>query len=384
MSSTGPAHSPTGVPSGRERGRAAEEHQRASVLNVVELVGASKRYAPSAPLALDEVSLGIREGEFFSLLGPSGSGKTTTLRLIAGFEPATSGTILLDGFDVTRVPPFRRDVNTVFQNYALFPHMTVRNNVSYPLRMRRVARGEITARMQEALALVEMSGYESRMPHELSGGQRQRVALARALVGRPKVLLLDEPLGALDLQLRQQMQLALKQLQREVGITFIYVTHDQGEALAMSDRLAVMADGRLEQIGTPEEVYSRPATRFVAGFIGKANLLECTVVPADSGSRVTAGPFVLDLPERHEPGNAIVSIRYEAIAVSPAPADSGEPGRSALVRDVVFLGDGRELILDVGNAALVARVAGAASQSFAAGDRVGLSIDTSNVAIIRE
>jgi spermidine/putrescine transport system ATP-binding protein len=383
MSSTGPARSQPAGGWGRERGR-AEESQLNSFRDVVELVGTSKRYTPSAPLALDDVSLAIREGEFFSLLGPSGSGKTTTLRLIAGFEPATSGTILLDGFDVTRVPPFRRDVNTVFQNYALFPHMTVRENVSYPLRMRRVPRNDITARMQEALRLVEMPGYESRMPHELSGGQRQRVALARALVGRPKVLLLDEPLGALDLQLRQQMQLALKDLQREVGITFVYVTHDQGEALAMSDRLAVMADGRLEQIGTPEEVYRRPATRFVAGFIGKANLLECTVAAAAGGSRVTAGPFVLDLPEQYEPGRAIASIRYEAIGVSRAVNDASEPAQSALVRDVVFLGDGRELILDVGRVTVVARVVGSASQSFAAGDRVGLSIDTSNVAIIRE
>ena len=381
MSSTGPARSQPGVPSGRERGRADEPESR-SFPNVVELVGASKRYTPSAPLALDDVNLSIREGEFFSLLGPSGSGKTTTLRLIAGFEPATSGTILLDGFDVTHVPPFRRDVNTVFQNYALFPHMTVRENVSYPLRMRRVPRGEIPARVLQALGWSRCP-VTSTDPAQLSGGQRQRVALARALVGRPKVLLLDEPLGALDLQLRQQMQLALKDLQREVGITFVYVTHDQGEALAMSDRLAVMADGRLEQIGTPEEVYRQPSTRFVAGFIGKANLLACTVEAVDGGSRVTAGPFVLELAARHEPGTAIASIRYEAITVS-ATSGGAEADGSARVRDVVFLGDGRELILEVGGATVVARVVGSASQNFAPGDRVALSIDTSNVAIIRE
>ena len=350
--------------------------------NVVELVRASKRYAPGAPLALDDVSLGIRAGEFFSLLGPSGSGKTTTLRLIAGFEAGTSGTILLDGYDVTRVPPFKRDVNTVFQNYALFPHMTVQENVSYPLRMRRVARGEIAGRVREALTLVEMTGYEARLPHQLSGGQRQRIALARALIGRPKVLLLDEPLGALDLQLRQQMQLALKNLQREVGITFIYVTHDQGEALAMSDRLAVMADGRLEQVGSPEDVYRAPATRFVAGFIGKANLLDCTVEPSDGGSRVVAGPFTLQLGERHEPGLAIASIRYEAISVMP-PGPAAD-GLDAIVRDVVFLGDGRELILESSGTTLIARVAGSAGLAFARGDRVSVAIDTSNVAIIHE
>jgi spermidine/putrescine ABC transporter ATP-binding subunit len=377
MSSTRPAGSQPGSASGLESAGADEG---ASAPHVVELLRASKRYSSEAPLALDDVSLGIRQGEFFSLLGPSGSGKTTTLRLIAGFEAATSGTILLDGFDVTRVPPFRRDVNTVFQNYALFPHMTVQDNVSYPLRMRKVPRSNIGGRVREALTLVEMTGYESRLPHELSGGQRQRIALARALVGRPKVLLLDEPLGALDLQLRQQMQIALKDLQREVGITFIYVTHDQGEALAMSDRLAVMAAGRLEQVGTPEEVYRQPATRFVAGFIGKANLIACSIEPTSDGSRVTAGPFVLDLPERHEPGSAIASIRYEAVGVEPA----GASGVEAIVRDVVFLGDGRELILDADGATVVARVAGSASGSFARGDRVALSIDTSNVAIIRE
>jgi spermidine/putrescine ABC transporter ATP-binding subunit len=377
MSSTRPAGSQPGSASGLEP---AEADEGASAPHVVELLRASKRYSSEAPLALDDVSLGIRQGEFFSLLGPSGSGKTTTLRLIAGFEAATSGTILLDGFDVTRVPPFRRDVNTVFQNYALFPHMNVQDNVSYPLRMRKVPRSNIGGRVREALTLVEMTGYESRLPHELSGGQRQRIALARALVGRPKVLLLDEPLGALDLQLRQQMQIALKDLQREVGITFIYVTHDQGEALAMSDRLAVMAAGRLEQVGTPEEVYRQPATRFVAGFIGKANLITCSIERTFDGSRVTAGPFVLDLPERHEPGSAIASIRHEAVGVEPA----GASGVEAIVRDVVFLGDGHELILDADGATVVARVAGSASRSFARGDRVALSIDTSNVAIIRE
>ncbi|MDX6621143.1 MAG: hypothetical protein QOK36_3529 [Gaiellales bacterium] len=379
MSSTRRAGSQAGGRTGLEAGRLEE---RAAGPNVVELVQASKRYAPAAPLALDDVSLGIRAGEFFSLLGPSGSGKTTTLRLIAGFEAATRGTILLDGYDVTRVPPFKRDVNTVFQNYALFPHMNVRENVSYPLRMRRVARGEIAARVQEVLTLVEMSGYEARLPHQLSGGQRQRIALARALVGRPKVLLLDEPLGALDLQLRQQMQLALKNLQREVGITFIYVTHDQGEALAMSDRLAVMADGRLQQVGSPEDVYRAPATRFVASFIGKANLLDCTIAPSDGGSRVIAGPFTLEIPERHAPGRAIVSVRYEAIAVAHPGASSG--GLEAIVRDVVFLGDGRELILEAGTTTLVARVGSSAGVVFARGDRVTMAIDTSNVAIIRE
>ncbi|MEA2126315.1 MAG: putative spermidine/putrescine transport system ATP-binding protein [Solirubrobacteraceae bacterium] len=238
----------------------------------IRLLGLYKAYGEVA--AVDGVDLEIAEDEFFTMLGPSGSGKTTTLRLIAGFEEPDAGSVELAGRDVTGVPPYARDVNTVFQDYALFPHMTVGQNVEYGLRIKKVARDERRRRATEALELVRLGGYDDRKPGQLSGGQRQRVALARAIVNRPRVLLLDEPLGALDLKLRQEMQTELKRIQREVGITFVYVTHDQEEALTMSDRLAVFNAGRVEQVGTPAEVYERPATEFVAGFVGVSNVLE--------------------------------------------------------------------------------------------------------------
>jgi len=238
----------------------------------VRLVGARKAYGDV--VAVDRVDLEIESDEFFTLLGPSGSGKTTCLRLIAGFELPDEGRIELGGRDVTDVPPHERDVNTVFQDYALFPHMSVGENVAYGLRIRKVAKDERVARVGEALAMVQLAGYEQRRPAQLSGGQRQRVALARALVNRPRVLLLDEPLGALDLKLRQQMQHELRTLQQEVGITFVYVTHDQEEALTMSDRLAVFSDGRVEQVGAPADVYEHPANEFVAGFVGVSNIVE--------------------------------------------------------------------------------------------------------------
>src|SRR6266511_1489138 len=225
-------------------------------------------------LAVDDLSLDIEEGEFFSMLGPSGCGKTTTLRMIGGFDDPTRGTIYLGGRDVTDLPPYRRDVNTVFQSYALFPHFNVFENVAFGLRRRKVDRSEIERRVKESLELVDLVGFDRRKPGQMSGGQQQRVALARALVNRPKVLLLDEPLGALDLKLRKQMQLELKRIQEEVGITFIYVTHDQEEAMTMSNRLAVMRHGKIQQVGAPAEVYERPASAFVAGFVGVSNLLE--------------------------------------------------------------------------------------------------------------
>jgi putative spermidine/putrescine transport system ATP-binding protein len=237
----------------------------------VTLAGVEKRYGDVTAVA--GVDLEVRDGEFFSMLGPSGSGKTTTLRMIAGFELPTAGRVLLHGRDVTNVPAFERDVNTVFQDYALFPHMTVGDNVGYGLMIKKVARAERGKRVTDALRMVRLDGFERRRPTQLSGGQRQRVALARALVNRPRVLLLDEPLGALDLRLREEMQIELKQIQQQVGITFIYVTHDQGEALTMSDRLAVFNHGRIEQVGTPADVYEKPQTRFVAGFVGTSNLL---------------------------------------------------------------------------------------------------------------
>ena len=238
----------------------------------IELIHVRKAFGDV--VAVDDVDLAIGDGEFFSLLGPSGSGKTTVLRMIAGFEEPTAGAILLGGRDVTHLAPYDRDVNTVFQDYALFPHMSVQQNVEYGLMVKKVAKAERRRLAGEALESVRLGGYGDRRPHQLSGGQRQRVALARALINRPKVLLLDEPLGALDLKLREEMQTELKAIQHEVGITFVFVTHDQGEALSMSDRVAVFNLGRIEQIGTPREIYESPATPFVAGFVGTSNVLD--------------------------------------------------------------------------------------------------------------
>ena len=253
----------------RQGARARGDERPALALR---LQGIRKSYG--SVVAVDGVDLEVREGEFFTLLGPSGSGKTTLLRLIAGFEHTESGRIELGGRDVTSLPPYARQTNTVFQDYALFPHMSVGENIGYGLRVKGVPRGERQERVDRALRMVRLDGLERRRPNQLSGGQRQRVALARAVINEPEVLLLDEPLGALDLKLRQEMQIELKRIQQEVGITFVYVTHDQEEALTMSDRMAVMAGGRIQQIGPPVEVYERPATEFVAGFIGISNVLE--------------------------------------------------------------------------------------------------------------
>jgi spermidine/putrescine transport system ATP-binding protein len=244
-------------------------------VSAIELVAVSKWYGSNRaePAAVDGLDVVVKTGEFFSLLGPSGCGKSTTLRMIAGFDHPDHGQIYLNGSDVTAVPPNRRDVNMVFQSYALFPHLSVADNIGYGLRRKRVGKAELQQRVGEIVEVMELGALATRKPRELSGGQQQRVALARALVNRPKALLLDEPLGALDLKLRQAMQTELKRIQRDVGITFVYVTHDQGEALVMSDRIAVMSAGRVQQLGTPEEVYQRPANRFVAGFIGASNLL---------------------------------------------------------------------------------------------------------------
>src|SRR3954449_2070538 len=258
-----------------------EEAGSATQAPDIRLAGVRKTYGEVT--AVDGVDLEIRRGEFFTLLGPSGSGKTTCLRMIAGFERPDEGRIELAGDDVSRLPPAERDVNTVFQDYALFPHMSVGENVAYGLKVKKVAKGERAQRVEEALAMVRLDGYGERRPSQLSGGQRQRVALARALVNRPRVLLLDEPLGALDLKLRQQLQVELKRIQQEVGITFVYVTHDQDEALTMSDRIAVMDGGRVLQVGSPRDVYEEPESRFVAGFVGVSNLLELPVESAAGG-----------------------------------------------------------------------------------------------------
>ncbi|GAA3823746.1 ABC transporter ATP-binding protein [Cellulomonas soli] len=282
-------------------------------------------------VAVDGVDLDVQDGEFLTLLGPSGSGKTTVLRLIAGFELPSSGTVELAGTDVTRRAPFERDVNTVFQDYALFPHMTVQDNVAYGLRVKKVGRKERASRALEALASVRLEGYGTRRPAQLSGGQRQRVALARALVNRPRVLLLDEPLGALDLKLREQMQVELKAIQRQVGITFLFVTHDQEEALTMSDRIAVFAGGRIEQVGTPAEVYENPATPFVAGFVGTSNLLTDT-----AASRVLGRPGTW-------------SVRPEKIRLGGADArpEPGERGALGTVQEVVYVGSATRFLVDL-------------------------------------
>src|SRR5687768_2894007 len=255
--------------------------------NVTRLFSVAHKGLSGDVRAVDDVSLKINDGEFFSLLGPSGSGKTTSLRMIAGFDRPTSGQILLYGQEVSNLPPYERDVNTVFQDYALFPHMTVGENIAYGLMIKKVAKAERVERVDETLDLVRLSGFADRKPSQLSGGQRQRVALARALINHPRVLLLDEPLGALDLKLRQQMQSELKAIQQRVGITFIYVTHDQEEALTMSDRLAVFNHGRIEQVGSPADVYERPATEFVASFVGVSNLVSGPLAQALTGQGAT-------------------------------------------------------------------------------------------------
>lgn len=304
--------------------------------------------------AVDRVSIDIQDGEFFSMLGPSGSGKTTCLRLIAGFEHPSAGSIRIHGEEAAGLPPYQRDVNTVFQDYALFPHMNVFDNVAYGLKVKGVAKGERLARAEEALAMVALNGYGQRKPVQLSGGQRQRVALARALVNRPRVLLLDEPLGALDLKLREQMQGELKKLQRQLGITFIFVTHDQTEALSMSDRVAVFNKGRIEQVDTPRNLYMKPATTFVAEFVGTSNVLRGALAQQLSGSEQ---PF---------------SIRPEHIRLSDTAPASHEVAVSGLLHDVQYQGSSTryELMLDGGQTLAISQ-ANSEWQAFAPAPQPG-------------
>ena len=323
-----------------------ETARSAADLPAIELTGVVKEFQARGEvvIAVRGLDLAIAEGEFFSLLGPSGCGKTTTMRMIAGFEEPTRGAIRLHGSDVTGVPPNKRDVNMVFQSYALFPHMTVFENVAFGLRRKKAAKDEITRRVGEMLEIVDLGGRGERRPKELSGGQQQRVALARALVNRPRALLLDEPLGALDLKLRQAMQVELKRIQREVGITFVYVTHDQNEALTMSDRIAVMNDGAIEHLGTPRDIYEHPRTRFVAGFIGTSNLLSGTASRMDGDRAVieVSPDERIVVPVSGEglaPGAPLeLTVRPEKIEISATrPA-----GRGCLLRgkvnEVVYLG----------------------------------------------
>jgi spermidine/putrescine transport system ATP-binding protein len=313
----------------------------------VELVSVTKRFADV--VAVRDLSLTLAPGEFFTLLGPSGCGKTTTLRIVAGFEEPTEGRVLIAGEDVGPLPPHRRPTNTVFQSYALFPHLSVRDNVAFGLRRKKAPRDEIDARVTEELERVGLAREIDRRPNQLSGGQQQRVALARALVNYPKVLLLDEPLGALDLKLRKGLQIELKRIQRDVGITFLYVTHDQEEALTMSDRIAVMNAGRIEQLGSAEDVYERPRTTFVAGFIGVSNLMPGVVASAngDSGSvRLDSGVEVTTAVDGLAPGDRCYAVvRPEKLRIVPADGPTDGPAVDGVVESSVFLGTSTQIVV---------------------------------------
>ncbi|MCW5876506.1 MAG: ABC transporter ATP-binding protein [Anaerolineales bacterium] len=362
----------------------------------VELKNVSKVYSgllrgEKNLAAVNDISLQIRQGEFFTLLGPSGCGKTTTLRIIAGFEFPTSGDVYLNGELSNNLPPYKRPVNTVFQNYALFPHLSVAQNVAFGLTIKRVPAPERDARVREALELIRLGDLGARYPNQLSGGQQQRVALARALVNRPAVLLLDEPLGALDLKLREQMQHELKQLQKRVGITFIYVTHDQEEALTMSDRIAVMSEGRVQQLGTPEDIYNYPSNHFVADFIGDTNFIEGNVLSLHEDhtvlkvgrEEVVAGRSNVRLA----PGDKVTMvIRPEKLSISleggdaePAPAANGSGARraqmNARVTDEVFVGTDNRVYVALKSGPELAVLVRNMDQDFKKGDRVRLTYD---------
>ncbi|WP_437506855.1 ABC transporter ATP-binding protein [Sorangium sp. So ce1099] len=357
---------------------------------MVELRAVTKRFGSF--LAVNEVDLQIRAGEFITLLGPSGCGKTTLLRMISGFETPTTGAVLLEGKDVTHEPPYRRDVNQVFQSYALFPHMTVQENISFGLRMKKVPRQEMTERVRAAVAMVSLEGMEQRKPAQLSGGQRQRVALARAIVCRPKVLLLDEPLSALDAKLRHAMQVELKALQKKLGITFVFVTHDQEEALTMSDRIAVINKGCIEQLGDASQIYHRPKTTFVANFIGQANILRASVL-SRSGERARVrleGGIELLVNAEHLAGgaeSALISIRPEKIALRKAQEAAFENCFEAHVEDELFKGATDQLRLRTDSGlTLTAVVANESSGQTAlhAGDRVFCHLHPDDIVIVHE
>jgi len=355
---------------------------------MIEVRSVTKRFGNFT--AVDNVSLMVGEGEFLTLLGPSGCGKTTLLRMLSGFETPTEGSLVIAGEDVTHLAPYRRNVNQVFQSYALFPHLSVEENIGFGLRMQKVPPAERSRRVGEVIELVALNGFEQRRPHELSGGQRQRVALARAIVPRPKVLLLDEPLSALDAKLRQQMQLELKRLQKHLGMTFVFVTHDQEEALTMSDRIAVFNRGRIEQVGTGTEIYHQPSTAFVADFIGEANLLEAELI---SRNGVTArvrvqGGLELALAVAQWPADcprALVSIRPEKVLVSKRPIDA-ENVFSARVAEELFQGVLDRLHLDTAaGTRLTAVVANesAIRDAIHAGDDVWCGLHVDDLVVVR-
>lgn len=343
--------------------------------DVVRLESVTKRYPGAAQAALEPTNLTIRRGEFFSVLGPSGSGKTTTLRLIAGFEAADSGRVILDGKDVTHVPPYQRTVNTVFQSYALFPHMTVAANVGFPLKMARDG-ADRDKRIRQALELVEMGEYAERYPHQMSGGQRQRVALARAIVCRPPVLLLDEPLGALDLRLRQQMQHVLVELQRELGITFVYVTHDQGEALSMSNRVAVVDKGRIRQLGTPQDLYFQPQDEFVARFIGKSNIFDINVIGSGADRTGQLGDHHFELGADAALGKARLSLRFESVDIAVNGYKHEKPlNLEGVITDVLFLGNVFEVKVNTKAGEILACAPAHRGNSLSPGTKVTLGMD---------
>jgi spermidine/putrescine transport system ATP-binding protein len=359
----------------------------------VELDDVTKRFGEL--VAVRDLSLQLQPGEFFTLLGPSGCGKTTTLRMVAGFEELTSGRILIDGADVAGVPAHQRPTNTVFQSYALFPHLKVGDNIAFGLKRKKVPRGEIEQRITAELERVGLAAERNRKPNQLSGGQQQRVALARALVNLPKVLLLDEPLGALDLKLRKGLQIELKRIQREVGITFVYVTHDQEEALTMSDRIAVMNGGVVEQVGTPESVYERPRTTFVAGFIGVSNLMPGTVTAAsgDRGTiRLDSGPELdtrVDGLRSGERCHAVVRPEKLRIGRAEDPAPNGEPSVEGMVDSSVYLGTTTQIAVrlqgDVPITVLVPNADEAERQRLPGGGaRVRLSWAPEHIHVVRE
>ncbi len=344
---------------------------------VLELRDVRKVYGSAT--AVETVSLALAEGEFLSLLGPSGSGKTTTLQMIAGLTMPTSGEILLSGRPIGPLPPYRRDIGMVFQNYALFPHMTVAGNIAFPLEMRGVAKAEIARKVEAVLALVELPAHADRYPRQLSGGQQQRVALARAIVFEPKLLLMDEPLGALDKQLREQMQIEIKHLHQRLGVSIIYVTHDQDEALVMSDRIAVFNAGRIEQIGLADELYERPATRFVAEFIGESNILPGRVVETKDGIGVVeapAGRLKASSARPHASGlAALVSVRPERVHLARAPMESiaAENRFDGRIEEVIYMGRARKYVVAIaGGAKLIAmqQADGNPAGHFAVGEMV--------------
>jgi spermidine/putrescine transport system ATP-binding protein len=379
---------PTGASAAESAGSAtATRHEAAVHIHEVQKLFQA---AEHIVVALDTVSITIRENEFFTLLGPSGCGKSTLLRLIAGFDFPTTGQILLYGQDIAPLPPFRRPVNTVFQNYALFPHMTVAQNIGFGLEMLGRSRADVAARVTKMLKLVQMEAFAGRRISQISGGQQQRVALARALAPEPKVLLLDEPLSALDYKLRKEMQIELKRLQHETGITFIFVTHDQEEALAMSDRIAVMSAGRILQIGSPRDIYDRPAERFVANFIGETNFLRAELVAITSTGGATVrlasgAEIAAALPDGFEPsGQVTIAIRPEHAQLAPA---SDEVRLAGKVENVVYLGTDTHfhVALDSGEAFVVRQQNNPGyGENFGCGDRVGITIARAAARVLRD